>query len=111
MICLLLTSAVGFQMTWDRLFISLGAVYLLASFYKCRSRTYCCRKHIDFLWGPCRFRYLEKISGFLQDPFAGVDNGAQSSTARAKQDSGLLMSAVVLLLTWENPGLHPGFFS
>lgn len=38
-VCLLLTSAVCFQMTWDRLFISLRTVYLLASFYKCRSCT------------------------------------------------------------------------
>lgn len=54
----LLTYVVCFQMTWDMLFISLGAVYLLASFYKCRSRIYCCGKHIDFLWGLCKFRYL-----------------------------------------------------
>lgn len=27
-----------------------------------------------------------------------------------KKDSGLFMSAVVLLLTWKNSGLHLGFF-
>lgn len=48
------------------------------------------------------------MSGFLQDPFAGVDNGVQSSTTREKQDSRLFMSAI-LLLTCEVPGLHLGF--